>query len=91
MDRHDAERRAGFLAVSNESLASDRAAWIEVGEAIATLALLVAARCRSSAFVFAAPSAVELSGRIVDAVDEPFDAPAFAVVSAAARRRLSGA
>jgi hypothetical protein len=91
MDRHDADRRARFQAASNDSLSADRAGWIEIGEAIAALAQLVTARCRASAFVFAAPNAVELGLRIVDAVDEPLDAAAFVVVSAAARRILSRA
>jgi hypothetical protein len=88
MDRHDAERRAAVAGVTSHALDGDKLAWSEIGEAIAGLARLIADHCQTSAFCPTQPRRDLLCARLAESIDDQVDAPAWAIIEAAARASI---
>ena len=91
MDWHDAHRRTAFAGVTPRALDGDKAGWIELGEAIVTLARLVVDRCEASGFCSARPTLQDLCARLVESIDDQLDLAAWTVVEAATRRAVVAA
>jgi hypothetical protein len=75
------ERRGATAA----ALDSDLSRWRVLGSAIVDLARLVRGQCAASAFCDARPEIEPLTARLVEAIDDQIDQPAWIVIDAQAR------
>ena len=86
-DHHEAIRaiRSGVTQVA---LDRDIGRWRGLAFAIADLARLVSGQCTASAFCDARPAIGALAERLVDAIDDQIDPPAWRVVNAEVRLQI---
>jgi hypothetical protein len=82
---HDATIRSMRGGVCAPALSEDVRRWRAVGSAMAELARTVRRECAASAFCDARPCLELLAARLVEAIDDQIDAPAWRVINAQAR------
>jgi hypothetical protein len=87
---HDSAIRALRVGVTQPALNQDIVLWRSLGMAIADLARLITAHCTASAFSDARPKTETLAARLVEAIDDQVDDPAWRVIAAEARLRAAG-
>jgi hypothetical protein len=88
LSQHDASRRAAFAGVTASDLDTEKRLWSEIGDAIASLARLVADGCDASVFCTERPATSALCARLVEAIDDRIDLAAWTVIEAAAQASL---
>ncbi|MDR3508038.1 MAG: hypothetical protein P4L64_09095 [Caulobacteraceae bacterium] len=86
---HDDAVRALNDRPDQRALALDLDLWEALGAALAELAQSARAACARSHFCNARPDAAQLTARLSEAIDDQLDAPAWAVMDAAARLHLA--
>jgi hypothetical protein len=86
---HDELRPALRSGVTARLLAADNQRWEAIGDAIASLARLIARQFAESAFGDARPDTALLAARLSEAIDDLLDEPAWTVIDAAARLAVS--
>ena len=86
-DDHHQAIRASRSGVTQAALDQDIGRWHSLAFAIADLARLVSGHCAASAFCDARPTAGALAVRLVEAIDDQIDPPAWRVVNAEVRLR----
>lgn len=87
-DAQDDHNEAIFAArdgVTMADLNSDLRKWRILGSAIVDLARLVRGQCAASGFCDARPEVGNLAARLVEAIDDQIDRPAWIVVDAQTR------
>lgn len=89
-DDHDAAILAVRGGVAAAALDSDILLWRALGSAIVDLARLARASCAASAFCDARPGIEPLAARLVEAIDDQIDRPAWSVIQAQARLQAAG-
>jgi fructose-1,6-bisphosphatase/inositol monophosphatase family enzyme len=84
-DDHNAAIRTLRAGVSIAALEQDLCRWRALGSAIVELARLVRGQCAASDFCDARPGTAILAARLVEAIDDQLDQPAWSVVDAQVR------
>ena len=69
-------------------LETDKRLWLDIGEAIAILANVIASRCAESPFCHERPAASALCSRLAESIDDQLDGTGWTVIEAAARAAL---
>lgn len=84
-DEHDAAIRFLRAGVDPAAVENDASRWRGLGLAIVELARAILRDCAASAYGEARPGLERLAMRLVEAVDDQIDAPAWAIVNAQVR------
>jgi hypothetical protein len=86
---YDSAIRMVRAGVAQAALDQDIVLWRTLGAAIAELAKLISGHCAASAFCDARPKIEVLATRLVEAIDDQVDDPAWGVIAAEARFRIA--
>ena len=83
-DRHDSDRRRALAGVTGADLDTDKQIWSAIGVALAEVAQLVADGCQASGLCGGRPATTAICARLVEAIDDQVDVPAWEIIEAAA-------
>jgi hypothetical protein len=81
-DDHNAAVLALRAGVTTAALDQDLFRWRALGSAIVELARMVRGQCAASDFCDARPRVTALAARLVEAIDDQLDQPAWSVINA---------